>query len=343
MIFGLNFVACIFFYLFYPLYVRVYWQPLNMKKLRIIILAFLLPAGIVCGQQDPVFSHYMFNTQAFNPGYSGMSGMITASALTRQQWVGFPGAPSTMLFSVNAPFTLFGFRSGAGLLVEADKYGFSNDIDISLAYSGLFSIGTGTLGAGISAGMLNKTVSPEWFIPSGPGHTPPSGDPLIPENDESFIALDISAGVFYQGLNYYAGISVTHLNQPKIKYSETATYVSRTYYLTAGYFFQLPNPSFELVPSVFIVNDGAATQYLATAMVRYNKKIWGGVSYRISDAITGFAGIELYNGLKIGYGYDFPISEIRKGTSGSHEFVVSYSFDVGLGKSVTRYKSIRFL
>lgn len=314
-----------------------------MKKVRTVILALILPATVVFGQQDPVVSNYMFNTQTYNPAYSGMTGMITATALTRQQWVGFPGAPSTMIFNVNTPFSLFGLRSGAGLLVEADKYGFSNDIDLSLSYSALLPVGSGTLGAGFSVGLLNKTLAPEWFIPSGTSHTPPSGDPLIPENDESFLALDISAGVYYQGLNYYAGISVTHLNQPKIKYSETATYVSREYYLTAGYYYQLPNPSLELIPSVFIVNDGATTQYLATGMVRYNKKIWGGVSYRISDAITGFAGVELYNGLKIGYGYDFPISEIRKGTSGSHEFVVSYSFDLGLGRSVTKYKSIRFL
>ncbi len=314
-----------------------------MKKIRTIILALIIPVSIVSGQQDAVFSNYMFNTQTYNPGFSGMTGMITATALTRQQWVGFDGAPSTMIFNVNMPFSLFGLRSGAGLLVSADKYGFSNDIDFALSYSYLFQIGTGTLGAGISAGVLNKTISPEWYIPSGPGHTPPGGDPLIPENDESFVALDVSAGIYYQGLNYYAGLSVTHLNQPKIKYSETATYVSREYYLTAGYYLQLPNPAFELIPSVFIVNDGAATQYLATGMDRYNKKIWGGVSYRISDAITGFAGIELYNGLKVGYGYDFPVSEIRKGTSGSHEFVVSYSFDLGLGKSTSRYRSIRFL
>jgi len=314
-----------------------------MKKIRTIILALIIPVSIVSGQQDAVFSNYMFNTQTYNPGYSGMTGMITATALTRQQWVGFPGAPSTMIFNVNMPFSLFSLRSGAGLLVAADKYGFSNDIDFALSYSYLLQIGTGTLGAGISAGVLNKTISPEWYIPSGPGHTPPGGDPLIPENDESFVAMDISAGVYYQGLSYYAGFSVTHLNQPKIKYSETATYVSREYYLTAGYYLQLPNPAFELIPSVFIVSDGAATQYLATGMVRYNKKIWGGVSYRISDAITGFAGIELYNGLKVGYGYDFPVSEIRKGTSGSHEFVVSYSFDLGLGKSTSRYRSIRFL
>jgi len=314
-----------------------------MKKVRTVILVLSVSGGIMLGQQDPVLSHYMFNTQTYNPGYSGMSGMITATALTRQQWVGFPGAPSTMIFNINTPFNLFGLSSGAGLLVEADKYGFSNDINVNLSYSYLIPIGSGTLGAGFSAGVLNKALNPEWFIPSGPGHTPPSGDPLIPENDESIVALDISAGVYYEGLNYYAGLSVTHVNQPKIKYSETATYVSREYHFTAGYYFQLPSPAFEIIPSVYLVNDGATTQYVGTAMVRYNKKVWGGVSYRAGDAITGFAGTELYNGLKIGYGYDFPVSEIRKGTSGSHEFVVSYSFDLGLGKSSTRYKSIRFL
>lgn len=314
-----------------------------MKKVRTVILILLLPLGFVFGQQDPVFSNYMFNTQTFNPGYSGISGMVTATALTRQQWVGFTGAPSTMIFNINTPFSLFSLSSGAGLLVEADKYGYSNDINITLSYSYLLQVGNGTLGAGFSAGILNKALAPEWFIPSGTSHTPATGDPAIPDNDVSYIAADFGLGLFFQGVNYYAGLSVTHLNQPKIKYSETPTYVSREYYLTAGYIFQMPNPAMELIPSFFVINDGATTQYIGTGMVRYNKKVWGGVSYRAGDAVTGFAGIELYNGLKIGYGYDFPISEIRKGTSGSHEFVVSYSFDIGTGRSSSKYKSIRFL
>lgn len=329
------------FYLFYSLIYREYSHIGRMKKVITVILATILPLGFISGQQDPVLSHYMFNTQAYNPGISGMGGMINASALTRKQWVGFPGAPSTMVFSVNMPFSLFGINSGAGLLIESDQYGFSNDIDIALSYSYLTQLGNGSFGAGFSAGILNKSLSPEW----DDLHSP---DPLIPEGDESFIAFDLSLGVFYQASNYYAGVSVTHLNQPSIKYintdeSEVSTYVSREYYITAGYTFQLPNPALELTPSVFVVNDGAATQYIGTATIRYNKKVWGGVSYRAGDAITGFAGTELYNGLKIGYGYDFPVSEIRKGTSGSHEFMVSYSFDIGTGKSSSKYKSIRFL
>jgi hypothetical protein len=54
-------------------------------------------------------------------------------------------------------------------------------------------------------------------------------------------------------------------------------------------------------------------------------------------------GLELFNGIRIGYAYDFPLSDIRKSTSGSHEFMVNYCFDLSLGKSPMRYKSIRFL
>jgi len=307
-----------------------------MKKIKTIIAAIMLSVAVVSGQQDPVLSHYMFATQSFNPGICGVEGMINATALTRQQWVGFPGAPNIMTFNVNAPFSLFGINSGAGLKIEADKYGFNNDINLTLSYSYLASVGNGTLGTGFSAGILNKAIKPEW----NDLHDP---DTHIPEEAISFVALDISAGVFYQGTNYYIGLSATHLNQPKIKQADDPTYVSREYYLTAGYSIQLPNPAFEVTPSVFVVNDGAATQFICTGMIRYNKKVWGGVSYRAGDALTGFAGTELYNGLKIGYGYDFPLSEIRKGTSGSHEFMVSYSFDLGTGKSITKYKSIRFL
>jgi type IX secretion system PorP/SprF family membrane protein len=192
-------------------------------------------------------------------------------------------------------------------------------------------------------GMLNKTLSPSWQIPSGDSHTPPSGDPLIPENKESYVAFDVSLGAYYKTDKYYAGLSITHLNEPKIKFSKGLPYVSRHYYLTAGYTIQLPNPSFELLPSVFVFSDGKITQATLNTVVRYNKKVWGGVSYRAGDAITGMAGIELYNGIRIGYAYDFPMSDIRKSSSGSHEFMVNYCFDLRLGKSPMRYKSIRFL
>jgi len=315
----------------------------EMKKLNIAFLFLVIFSQPVLSQQDPLSSHYMFNTLTYNPGVAGTSGLICATALNRQQWVGFKGAPSTTVFNISAPVAPFRIKSGVGLLIESDNVGFDKDINLSLSYSYLMDVGTGKLGIGLSLGMLNKTLSPEWLIPGGDVHTPATGDPLIPENKESIVAFDAGFGLYYKAEKYYASLSVTHLNQPKIKFSKGTPYVSRHYYLTAGYTLQLPNPSLELLPSLFAFSDGKVTQFTVTSLVRYNKKVWGGVSYRAGDALTGLVGFELYNGIRIGYAYDFTISDIRKNSSGSHEFLVNYCFDLSLGKSPMKYKSIRFL
>ncbi|HUU99808.1 MAG TPA: type IX secretion system membrane protein PorP/SprF [Bacteroidales bacterium] len=314
-----------------------------MKRLKITFLFLVLLILPVLSQQDPMISHYMYNTLTYNPGVAGTSGLICATAITRQQWVGFEGAPSTTLFNVSAPVTLFRIKSGVGLVVESDNIGFDKDINLSAVYSYLIDIGQGKLGIGLNAGMLNKTLDPVWEIPLGDAHTPASGDPLIPENKESYVAFDAGLGLFYKADKYYAALSVTHINQPKIKFSKGLPYISRHYYFTAGYNLQLPNPSLELLPSVFALSDGKVAQFTATSILRYNKKVWGGVSYRVGDALIGIVGVELFNGIRIGYAYDFPMTDIRKSTSGSHEFMVNYCFDLSLGKSPMRYKSIRFL
>jgi type IX secretion system PorP/SprF family membrane protein len=314
-----------------------------MKKLNIAFLFLILISKPVFSQQDPLSSHYMFNTLTYNPGIAGTSGMICATALNRQQWVGFTGAPSTTVFNVSAPVTLFKIKSGLGLLIESDNVGFDKDINVSASYSYLMDAGPGKLGIGINLGMLNKTLTPNWQIPSGDAFTPASGDPLIPENKESYVAFDAGLGLYYKADKYYAAFSVTHINQPKIKFTKGTPYISRHYYLTAGYTLQLPNPSLELIPSVFAFSDGKAAQVTVTSLLRYNKKVWGGVSYRAGDALIGMVGFELYNGVRIGYAYDFTLSDVRKNSSGSHEFMVNYCFDLSLGKSPMKYKSIRFL
>jgi type IX secretion system PorP/SprF family membrane protein len=269
--------------------------------------------------------------------------MICATAINRQQWVGFKGAPSTTIFNVSAPVSPFKINSGVGLMVENDIIGFDKDINLALVYSYIADIGQGKLGIGVNAGMFNMTLDPEWAIPDGDAFTPPSGDPLIPESKESSVTFDAGLGVYYTTDKYYAGLSVTHINQPKVKFTKGVSYISRHYYLTAGYILQLPNPSLELLPSLYALSDGKAIQFSATSLLRYNKKAWGGVSYRPGDALVGIVGIELFNGIRVGYAYDFPISDIRKSTSGSHEFMVNYCFSLSMGKSPMRYKSIRFL
>ena len=89
--------------------------------------------------------------------------------------------------------------------------------------------------------------------------------------------------------------------------------------------------------------DGKANQIYLNTNVRYNKRFWGGVSYRGGDAIVGILGVELFNGVQVGYSYDFSITKIGKYSSGSHELTIGYCFDLSLDRTPQKYKSIRFL
>ena len=157
------------------------------------------------------------------------------------------------------------------------------------------------------------------------------------------MAFDIGFGLYLNATNYYFGASVTHLNQALIEFSDLAsTYLPRHYYLMGGYNIKLPDPLFELRPSFLFKTDAASWQIDLNANVVYNERFWGGLSYRLQDAVSLLMGAEMINGLKVGYSFDLTTSALGRYGYGSHEFFVSYSID--LEKNRTRkYKSIRYL
>ena len=231
-----------------------------------------------------------------------------------------------------------------GLSILDDRLGFEHNMAINLSYAYKLDLGAGTLGIGLSGGLLNKTIKGEWSIPDSDFHTSPGQDPAIPEGEEAGIAFDMGAGLFYNSETFYAGFSATHLMEPTVDYGLSAkSDMKRHYYLTAGYNYNLPNPILELQPSVLAKYDGASMQLDVNAMLIYNKRFWGGVSYRLGDAIVAMAGAELTNGMRVGVAYDFTTSAIATYSHGSVEFMVSYSLELGGDKANRKYRSIRIL
>ena len=72
-----------------------------MKK--IMFLGVLMLSAKAFSQQDPQFTQYFDNTLHVNPAYAGSSGMLSATALHREQWFGFDGAPRSTTFSLHTP------------------------------------------------------------------------------------------------------------------------------------------------------------------------------------------------------------------------------------------------
>lgn len=319
-----------------------------MTSLRIkILLPFLLSglAGIQAfAQQDPQFSHNMFNQLAVNPGFAGSQGMLSAGMINRQQWMGFEGNPKTTLFSVHTPVKPFDIPSGIGLCFMDDRLGFEKNMSILVDYAYRLDLGNGKLGIGLNLGMLSRALNGKWVIPDSDNHVPAAQDPSIPDEQVSTVAFDMGLGLFYNTDKFYVGFSTTHLLQPTIDFGSGAmTHMQRHYYATAGYTFKLANPIFEIQPSLFAKSDGASFQMDANMLVLYNKRFWGGVSYRLGDAVVVMAGTELPNGLRVGISYDFTTSAIGAYSNGTVEFMLGYNLEVGTDKFSQRYKSVRFL
>ena len=89
---------------------------------RLIFFVLIMTSGFISrAQQDAMFSHYMFNTQAINPGYVGSREVLSVMSVIRSQWINFDGAPNTQTLSLNSP--LFGDQLGFGFSVLNDKIG----------------------------------------------------------------------------------------------------------------------------------------------------------------------------------------------------------------------------
>jgi type IX secretion system PorP/SprF family membrane protein len=157
------------------------------------------------------------------------------------------------------------------------------------------------------------------------------------------MAVDVGFGLYLSSNNYFLGASVTHLNQAAIEFSDLAsTYLTRHYYLMGGYNIKLADPLFELQPTALIKTDLAGWQVDVTGRIVYDDKFWGGISYRLDDAVSLLMGLEMLNGLKVGYSFDLVTSAIGYYGFASHEIFVTYSIDLEKNRS-QKYKSVRFL
>lgn len=309
-----------------------------MKKL-LYLLSVLLIETAAFAQQDAQFSMNMFNRLAVNPAYAGMNKALCGTLLYRQQWTAFPGAPKTGLLSVDFGEVLFG---GVGLTIDQDQLGFERTLKAKLAYSFHLPLGPGALGIGADVGMIQKALEGDFITPSGT-----TTDAAVPWGGTSATTYDIGLGLYYRTQNLYVGLSSLHLPQQELRKVETAydfNYkIARHYYVMAGYTFKLGN-IWGLTPSVLAKSDASATQMDLNLIAKWNDMVFGGFSYRLSDAVVGIVGLEGSINpqltARFGYSYDITTSGIKNHSNGSHELMLGFCYKIGKAKP-GNYENVR--
>ena len=318
---------------------------------RIVIFLLFCVTTNALGQQFPQFSQNMFNQLATNPGFAGNSEVINLALGNRQQWMGgFDGmAPKTTVFGADANLNILGWDSGLGLSIMNDEIGEWTNLYMSAVYSRRWQTDFGKLGVGLSLGMINQSLKGSGLntIPQGSADNDfGNGDYHEDETftDDQGTALDLGFGAFLENKSYYLGLSVRHLNKPTPKFKDTyESYLLPTVFITGGYKYPLKNRPIVLVPSIFIKSNISSYQVDLNVNGVLKDKYWGGLTYRFQDAIVLLGGVELNNGLRIGYSYDINVTQMTSARNGSHEIMLGYSFDMSLEKRKKQYKSVRYL
>jgi type IX secretion system PorP/SprF family membrane protein len=312
-----------------------------MKKL-LIALAFVFGLQNVNSQQDYQFTHYMFDNLSFNPGYAGLTQSICGTMIFRQQWSGFNGSPTTGLINVHAPVQLL--RGGIGLTYLNDQLGFEKNNIARLSYSYHQAIGVGTLGIGVSAGIVQKSLNATWITPDqGAGYIDGT-DPGIALSNASDMVPDFNFGLFYRTNQLFMGISATHLGG--LEMDDLNVKNVHHYWITAGYNYDI-NPELKLRPSVLIKSDAASTILDLNVNVLYKDMIWAGATYRLGDAVAPMLGYQhkFDNSatLRIGYSYGITTSQLGNYNNGTHDIMLNYCFNLEKPPILQKSKNPRFL
>ena len=292
-----------------------------MKNVLIHILLIAL-SFTMKAQHNSNYVQYMFNGLLLNPAYAGSHDALNVTALYRNQWLGFPGAPVSAALSAHSP--LKNKKINVGGIIINDRFGVFNHTKASLIYAYRIKFLSGQLAFGLQAGIDSYTT--DW----NKINTSEAADPNFMVLGTRKIIPEAGAGTFYHTKNFYFGLSVPNLFTGSINPDMVSV-------LSAGCIIKL-NENIRLKPAVLVkyINNSPIAPNISTTF--YYKKVIGvGVGYTYNTSALAYLDIKLNDQLHFGYGYDYSLNAIQKFTSGSHEVMLRYLFRYKINAVNARY------
>ena len=304
------------------------------QRIQGTALAVLLGSALFA-QQDPQFTQYMFNMLPLNPAYAGSAERVSIKALSRHQWVGFDGAPTTQTITIHSPVWHESLAIGGTLMRDSHgpvtQYTFMADV----AYR--IFMGDSKLAFGLQGGLNLLQGEFGTLNPLDPG------DQVFQQSVNSKADPQFGFGVMYYSDRGYIGLSAPKLLNTEFFETDSLAFISEPgqkphYLLSGGYVFDLGvyhkfKPTF-LVKAV----EGAPVSFDLSANFLFFEKFWLGAMYRHTDAVGLLAQYQISNDFSVGYAYDYPLSTLRNYSGGSHEIMIGFEF----GNKVKGVRSPRY-
>ena len=292
-----------------------------MKKIFFIVGALLL-VNATFAQQEPLFTQYYVNDMVINPAISGSKAYNSLTIQTRQQWLGFDGAPLSTNISYHGSLNN---RSAMGGYLMFDKAFPSTQANLHLNYA--YHIPLNYNDVKLSFGLGAKLMYHN--LDFNKEDLPPGIDPAYSTKSYDKTIADASSGVYFYSSNFHFGFSVSNMLQSsfntEVKGSPHLNSEYRNYYGMGAYRFRIINNDWQLEPSLLI----RKMQYQKnltdfTTRILYLENTWAGLAYRNNGTAIFSFGFGAKN-MHISYSYDHSFSdEITQYSYGTHELGISF-------------------
>ncbi len=301
-------------------------------KLNIACIFFaVLTPYLIWGQQNQLYTQFAFNKLAINPAYAGNDQHFTMTGIYRDQWSGFPGAPTTQNLTLNSP-RLFG-NAGLGLNLERVSIGITRMVNISGQYAYKIDLEEATLSFGLSTTLRNMVR--DFTDPRLVALEDISLDGAIIADRLSTYLFNVGAGVYVNNEKYFAGIATPGLIRSDLILSsdeegKKGPYVRQVFLMGGGLF-----PLSDLIglktqflirwaeqsPISFDINAGFLMDNRYNVAVNYRS---GGSNQFIGESLGFIFGFDISNQFMLGFSYDLNLTGIRSFDNGSFELLASY-------------------
>lgn len=306
-------------------------------KFRILYFILLIFIVNIAKAQDPHFSQFFASPLTLNPAFTGkFNGDIRLAANYRNQWPTINRAYVTSTASVDFPILRKTLPSidnwGLGFAGYTDKSAAGavafNYFSLSTAYhKGLDEDGFHQIGTGFQVTYSNMNIYTsqlkfeDQLTPFGfTGITQETfGNSTLKQS-----YVDVNAGVLYSGSkseysNFYAGVSMYHINRPKQQFTDNGSYLlNPRFTLHSGGYFPVGAITTLHLSGLFSSQAGAQETVVGGAMqfaigdqdTEAPTNFYAGSWYRLGDALIPYVGLE-FNGFRFGATYDVNTSDLK--------------------------------
>ncbi len=291
-----------------------------MKNLKQILATLILVITFQSvAQQEAHFTQYMDNTLFVNPAYAGSRGMLNATAIHREQWVGLEGRPRSTTFSLHSPLSFD--NVGLGLTAVNDIVGPIQQTMVygDFSYTLKFKNSKGKLAFGLKGGINIINSRTDQLT------TSQVNDPNLLAAARNQILPNFGGGVYYHTPKWFVGLSTPKLLEGSTDGTGSAR-EQRHYFLIGGGVLKLNN-AWKLRPTTQLkYTVGSPLSIDLSAAFIYKKKLWLGIMHRWADSFGGFVQYQISPQFKAGMAYDQTMTELSGYNAGTYEVLLSYDF-----------------